>query len=193
MKGMDAIGMAVIVVVAALILLVLSRTTSKTEGGINDLWNFGSFARDDLKAQSVKGACEQWLRGDVFDAKKILDGYQIPKATTPYGRPTECCWKQTGVTNPETSDQASLWDVATTALKNSRVTVEAGARSFIKCSAVCNAILNAYDVCQRRCPGQEERVVLTCLNKIIQATSDSCPPVLRTSITERELNVPGCS
>ncbi len=182
---------------AALILLVLSRVTSKGETGIDQIWDFGSFARDDLKAQSVKGACEQWLAGDMFDAKKILENYQIPKATAPYGDVTKCCWDQNpSIKNPELDSKASLWDVASTALKNNKQTVVAAAPGFIGCSQVCNAILNAYDSCRRRCPGQEGRVMLTCLNKILQSPKQRtiCPASLLTvELTTSELGVSGCT
>lgn len=147
MKGdtSQAIVIVIAVIIAAAILIFSLKILGTANQGVTDIQNTGKTQQQRLVgAQGLAQTCNDWLTGDKFNAKSILQTYKLPDKLRPYKTSYSACGED-------------LYKTAQKCFNEQDVTKECAGNGYIKstevttCSNVCLNIKKIFDKCDASC------------------------------------------
>lgn len=147
MKGAtsQAITVVIAVIIAASILIFSLKIIGSANQGVTDIQNTGETQQQRLVgAQGLVQSCNDWLTGNKFNAKSILQTYKLPDRLRPYEKAYSACGED-------------LYKTAQKCFNEQDVTYECAGNGYIKskevttCSNVCLNIKKIFDKCEASC------------------------------------------
>ena len=135
------------VIIAGSLLVIGFKILGKASGGVESLWGMGeSFQQRYLSAQSLASSCEDWLYGDRYNARAILEVYKIPDKMRPY----RDLWYKCGEPLLEIAQECYTRKESYGKCAGNGY-INADEYELIICAKICRNIIKIYDTCRVSC------------------------------------------